>query len=209
MTERKPPERDTTAGPGSGSAGSDRLAREIFTESPIAIWLEDWSTIKACLNDVAIESKADWSGYFAGHPESLIELYDLSRLIDVSQAAVDVFRAPSLEWLKDHVAEAWKNNSELDGFRNTVLAFLGNHFEPENIVATKTFDGKPLYVRNRIGVPTACRDDWSRVYFTIENVTDRERATVALRQSRTNLLQAQRAAGVCSWMVDLSDERIT
>ncbi len=78
---------------------SEQRYREIFDESPAAIWTEDWSPIKRMLDDLARSGVKDWRGYFNSHRDQLKTLYDLAKVTDITLAAIDLYGAKSKEEL--------------------------------------------------------------------------------------------------------------
>ena len=162
---------------------SEARYREIFNESPSAIWEEDWSAIKARLDEIAATGVTDWAGYLQDHRTLLRELYDLGMEKEISQAALDIFGWPSRDVAERATAADWANPSEIESLRNTVLAFLDGRFAYECDIWTDAADGRHILVNCRIVIPAAHQDTWSRVLYVIEDVTDNRQADGALRES--------------------------
>ena len=162
---------------------SEARYRELFDESPAAIWVEDWSPIKQMLDDLARGGVKDWRGYFNSHRDQLKTAYDLAQVIDISRAAVELYREESKEhMLRLTTAEA-VIDEELDAFREMVLAFLAGRTTFDIEAKDTAGDGSEIIVRRRLVVPPHHRHDWSRVIYAIEDITERKRAEEALRES--------------------------
>ena len=50
---------------------SEERYRELFDESPVAIWVEDWSQIKQTLHDLTRGRVKDWRDYCNSHRDQL------------------------------------------------------------------------------------------------------------------------------------------
>ncbi len=73
---------DVTAPLGSGgeerlSSQREELYSEIFEDSPVAIWVEDLSRIKAMIDRLARRGVKDWRRYFERRPDQLVKIADL------------------------------------------------------------------------------------------------------------------------------------
>lgn len=65
------------------AAPPDELYREIFEDSPTAIWIEDWSRAKAMIDQFARRGVVHWDRYFVRRHDQLIKAYDLCGVTDV------------------------------------------------------------------------------------------------------------------------------
>lgn len=65
---------------------SERRYRQLFEASPISIWVEDWSAVKAMIDRLAGQRVTDWTRHFADHPEQVREAVDRVRIIDINPA---------------------------------------------------------------------------------------------------------------------------
>ncbi|MHA1569303.1 MAG: PAS domain-containing protein, partial [Alphaproteobacteria bacterium] len=166
---------------------SEQHYREIFDESPAAIWTEDWSSIKQLLDDLARSGVKDWRGYFNSHRDQLKAVYDLARVTEISRAAIDLYHANSREeLLQTSMAEA-VIDEELDAFLDIVLAFLAGRMTFAIEAKDRGGDGAEIFVRRQVVMPAKYHDDWSRVMYASEDITERKRAAAAIEKGTTLL----------------------
>ena len=79
------------------SSESEAIYREIFEHSPIAIWVEDWSRVKAMIDQLARRGVKDWQRYFERRPDQLIKANSLCEVVDINAATLSVYGATSKE----------------------------------------------------------------------------------------------------------------
>jgi signal transduction histidine kinase len=159
---------------------SEERYRELFDDSPVAIWEEDWSPIKQMLDDLARGGVEDWPGYFNSHRDQLRAAYDLAKITEVSRATVDIYGAASKEELLRWSTSASVIDDELDAFRETILSFLAGQMTVDIESKDTTVGESEIMVRRRVIIPPKYFNDWSRVIYAIEDDTERKRAEEAL-----------------------------
>jgi signal transduction histidine kinase len=162
---------------------SEERYRELFDDSPVAIWEEDWSRIKQMLDDLAWGGVKDLRGYFNSHRDQLRTAYDLAKVTEVSRATVDIYRAASKEELLRWCLAAFVIDEELDAFREIVLSFWAGQMTVDIESKDTAVGESEIMVRRRVVIPPKYCDDWSRVIYAIEDITERKRADEALLTS--------------------------
>ncbi len=179
ITERKCTEQD--------SSKHEERYRELFDESPVAIWEEDWSTIRRTLDDLARDGVEDLCGYLNSHRDHLKSLYGSAKILEISLAAINLYNEESKEELVRKSSEALVIDDELDAFREIVLSFYVGEMTVEIEAKDMTGDGSEITVRRRMVIPPKYRDDWSRVIYAMEDITERKQAEDALLASEQAL----------------------
>ncbi len=162
---------------------SDARFREIFEESPVSLWEEDWSPLKQMLDNLKRQGVEDYAGYFRDNPEQFRQAYDASHVVDISRETLRVYRAGSKAELLAVLGSVHADPDEMAGFAKTVEAFAAgmtsHEYEAEEIAC----DGTQIVTRIRTVLPPQNRDSWSRVLITIDDITEQKRDQQALAQS--------------------------
>ena len=157
----------------------DSHYRNLFNESPIAIWEEDFSRAGSWLSWLRASGVADLDGYLEEHPDELRKLIGMIRIVDVNAAAVRLMRAPDKNALigvmdadlytrDEAVLRAFRAelNAVWDGSTRTSLEFAGTRW-----------DDTPLYGLLNWSAPCiAGSRDLSRVAVAIVDITERREA---------------------------------
>ncbi|MFP6689407.1 MAG: PAS domain S-box protein [Alphaproteobacteria bacterium] len=189
---------------------SEERYRELFDESPVPIWDEDWTQIKQMFDDLAESGVTDWRGYFKDHRDQLKAAYDLAEVNEISLAACTLYRASSKEELEQTTTAALAIDEELNAFCEIALAFLAGEMTVEVEAKDRAVDGSYIFVRRRVVIPPNYRHDWSRVLYAIEDITEHTRSQAALAESEASLAEAQEIANSGSWVEShVGEQQIT
>lgn len=160
------------------AAARDRYEM-LFENNPIVIWEHDLSAAKAYVDDLAA-AVDDLSAYLDANPGELEEIMDLVEIVDVNENAVDYYEADSKRQVLDNLdrvmgEEAWELTRDLW----CSVAAGETRFRGETVA--RTFGGERRHQILELYVPDAHADDYSRVYITGTDITDRKRHEQELR----------------------------
>ncbi len=177
-------------------ATSEERYQELFNDSPVAIWVEDWSEIKRALDEISIDGAEDLNTYFNSNQDQIERLYGLADIVGISQAAVDLFHEGSMETLLGHTEAPEVVPEELDSFVKIILSFWSGSFSQE--IESRDIDGnrEEIMTRRRVVIPPAHQEEWSRVIYAIEDITDRLRLEEKLVHAQKLEVVGQLTGGV-------------
>lgn len=146
--------------------------QDIYESVPVSIWVEDWSAAKTYTDDLKRRGVADMRAYFIAHPEQLKYLANMIDVYDINWTSVTLYRAPSKQALIDRTWGATMTEHELSAFREQVVAFSSGKTALTTEDQDECFDGRPLWVRNRVVIHPRYLEDWSLVLFAVTDITD-------------------------------------
>jgi PAS domain-containing protein len=101
---------------------------EVFDESLSPIWEDDWTRVKQWLDERTIATPADVCRYFEENSADVCRLYDQVEVCEISRGALDLHGVTSPDVLIESAKFAHVSAEELEGFRATLLPFLGGEF---------------------------------------------------------------------------------
>jgi signal transduction histidine kinase len=171
---------------------SEARYREIFDDAPGALWVEDWSRVKQMIDRLTEEGVEDFPAYFADHRDLVLEAYDLTEFLQISNANLEFYGATSIEELTSESEAALVLPEEIDAFVKILLAFIDARWSGDTESKDDRMDGTTINLRTLYVMPPVNRHDWSRVIYMLENITERKQAEEALTLAKEQAELANR-----------------
>ena len=78
---------------------SEQRYRYIFESTGVSIWEEDFSQVKAAIDELKSKGVVDFRQYFAAHPEFVQQAISMVKIVDVNDVTVKLFAAESKDEL--------------------------------------------------------------------------------------------------------------
>ena len=160
---------------------SETRYREMFIGSPVALWETDFSQIKRRLDVLIAEHGKDLTAYISSHPEAMDGAATNVLLLEVNQAALDLYETDDAEALKQSIHLVASAN-EMLALRDGVIDLrMGGRNNPIETIH-KTLKGNIKNVVVRMAVGLGSEETWERVIISITDVTERRAAETSARQ---------------------------
>src|SRR6266542_6943437 len=114
---------------------SEKRYRHIFQTAGVSIWEEDFSQVKAAIDDLKAQGVRDFSQYLAAHPEFIQQAISMVKIIDVNDATVKLFAAQSKDELLVSLHKIFLPEAE-EVFAGELIAIAEGrtNFESETIL---------------------------------------------------------------------------
>jgi putative nucleotidyltransferase with HDIG domain len=154
---------------------SEQRYRSLFEDSPVAMWEEDASAVKAYLEQLVAEGVDDVIGLLLAHPEEYAHCVALTRTIDTNKAAVRLFEAGSHEELLSRNSDLYRREAERGIYHFWAAMLAGERsatFEEANL----SLKGRELQVLETCTVVPGHEDTFDRVYIADVDISERRRA---------------------------------
>jgi len=153
---------------------SEQRYRYIFDSTGVAIAEEDYSLVKAAIEDLRSGGVREFREYFAAHPEFVRQAIKMVRIVDLNNAAVTLFAAESKEELLASVRKIFVPETR-EVFVEQLIGIAEGRASFEAESALQTLSGERLTVLFTITFPPpSARFD--SVLVTIMDITERKRA---------------------------------
>lgn len=159
---------------------SEERFRLVFESSPLPIWEEDFSAVKARLDELRASCGTGLETHFAEHPEAIRECAALVRIIDVNQAALDLHGAASKEALLAGLPRTFISES-YEAFRRELIAISRGETEVLMDSAVQTLAGEKRHVTVYFTVCPGHERTLGKVIVSLIDITDRKRSEENLR----------------------------
>jgi PAS domain S-box-containing protein len=168
---------------------SERRHRHIFQTTGVSIWEEDFSRVKAAVDDVKASGVRHFREYVRTSPQFVRDAMSLVRIVDVNEATLKLFGARSKDELvlsRHHVfAPA---GDEVFAGELVAIAEGNSSFEGETVL--QALDGSQIAVLVSMSFPPQ-DSAFDSVLMSIIDITDRKRAEEALEELAGRLIHAQ------------------
>jgi len=154
---------------------SEERYRQLFENSPAALWEDDFSTVKARLEELQRDGIDDLQSYFLNHPQALRECISQVRILDVNQAALRIHQAESKEELLSGLHTIFSEESYATFAEELALVGTGKkQFDLEFTI--QTLGGKKRDAIVRWSAMPGHEETLSRILVAVIDITDRKRA---------------------------------
>ena len=182
--------------------------RELFDNSPVSIWEEDFSLVKEQLDILLKSGISDLRDYLSHRQHEVVRLASLVKITDVNRASLELYGVEQKEILLTSLTLA-VGKEALDHFSQEILGLSGPSRKFVWEGTDKTFDGRQIEIIVAGSIPQGYEEDWSKVIVSISDITERKRAEQALLKREQQLEEAQRLGHIGSWELDLQTEITT
>jgi len=154
-------------------AASEERFRKMFTDSPIALRMQDFSKVKEWIDEKDEGIRANFKDHLFNHPEDVVKLFSLIDIIEYNTAALQLFSAGSKEELHGKIYSILSKESRLAAV-DIFCALLEGATSLERELVYTRLDGKLIYTLTKISVMPGFEDSWGRILFSNIDITDRK-----------------------------------
>jgi PAS domain S-box-containing protein/putative nucleotidyltransferase with HDIG domain len=165
--------------------------RDIFENSPISLWEEDFSEIKAYLDDLRRQGIRDFRKFFDLHPEAVIECTRLIKVLDVNQATLRLVDAECKTYLLDNLEQVFGGASN-DLIRDELVAIAEGRLEFEGSGSSNRLSGGRIDFVLRWSISPVYAASLKRIIVSVTDITERNRSEARV-QSQIRRLNSLRA----------------
>jgi len=159
---------------------SEKRYRHIFESTGVSIWEEDFSLVKAAIDDLRSSGVRDFRAYFAAHPQFVQDAIAMVRVVDVNAVSVKLFAAESkADLLASMPRILVAEPREVFIEQLVAIAEGGTLFEAETVL--QTLKGELLTVLCTITFPSSSAG-FDSVLATVMDITERKQAEYLTRQ---------------------------
>ncbi|HWT29882.1 MAG TPA: diguanylate cyclase [Propylenella sp.] len=158
---------------------SEIYARGLFEHSPVSLWVEDFSCVKALLEELRERGITDFRTFTDVHPEFVHRCMSEIRVIDVNRHTLRLFSAPDKDTLLHRLGEVFRDGMT-QYFREQLIDLWNGKLFQQREVVNYSLTGEELHVHMQFSVFPGHEDDWSLVQVALTDITARKKAEAYL-----------------------------
>jgi len=160
---------------------SEQRYRELFEDSPVSLWEEDFSDIRKHIDRLRDSGITDFMSYFKNHTEAVRKCAEMAKIVDINRATLEMFQAESKKELLENLTLVFGKES-YEVFQDELIALAEgkNNFKAETV--NKTLQGSELHVSLLLSVVPGFEDSWSKIFITLSDITEQVRARHILQE---------------------------
>jgi diguanylate cyclase (GGDEF)-like protein len=156
-----------------------QYAEGIFEHSPVSLWIEDFSRIKALIDDARSRGIADFRVFTDVHPEFVTQCMSEISVVEVNKATLALFGAPDRSTLLQRLGDIFRDDMEKTFREQLIELWNGNLFHQREVV-NYALDGSERHVLLQFSIFPGHEDNWSRAQIALTDITARKKAEAYL-----------------------------
>ncbi len=164
---------------------AERRLESLFEASPISLWEEDYSGVKAHFDALRTEGVQDLEAYLHDHPQTVSHCMKLIRVLSVNQKTLDLFGASSQKHLLANLERVFRGEMEAH-FAHELIDLWNGRLAYEREGINYALNGDPINITLNFRVMPGHEEDFAWVLVAIQDITARKKAEHYLRYLGTH-----------------------
>jgi diguanylate cyclase (GGDEF)-like protein len=160
-------------------AQSERYALGLFEDSPVSLWVEDFSAIKRLLDDLRARGIEDFRVFTQVTPEFVERCMQEIRVIDVNRRTLEMFRAPDKATLLANLDKIFRDEMQPPFTEQLIDLWNGKLMQHREVINYR-LDGELINVLLQFSVLPGAEHDWRLVQVALIDITARKKAEAYL-----------------------------
>ena len=165
---------------------SQERYRDLFDNSPISIWEQNFSEVKMYLDRLRSGGVNDLDRYFRQHPSAVKKCTKMVKVTEVNQASLALYRASNKEELLIGI-DTFFSRVTYDTFRTMLVALAAGQIPYECETVNLTLLGDKVHLWLKLSIAPEYGATWSRVLVSIMDITALKQAEGVMRKQRQDL----------------------
>lgn len=156
--------------------------KSLFNKSPVSLWEEDFSEVKAYISNSLSNSNMSIERWFDTHPDEVAKCASLVNVIRVNDYTLKVFGAHSTPHLVSNLPNIFTAES-LKVFKEEIIHLWNGATTFKAEAEQKRIDGTPVFTITSVILSAGYQNSWKRVLVSIEDITSRRENELKLSQA--------------------------
>lgn len=166
----------------------EKQYHDIFDHSPIAIWEEDFSEVMNRFKELRAAGVDDLDAYLGEHPEELVHLAMLVKVVEVNEASLQQLGASSIDQLRKDLPSYFDEDS-LKVFQEEIVALESGALRFKSEIPIRGLRGERRHLDLSLVVTAGHEATLKRVLVSFTDITEQKHAADAIRESEAKYRQ--------------------
>lgn len=158
---------------------SEAYARGLFENSPVSLWVEDFSAVKRLLDEIRANGIEDFRVFTDVHPEFIERFMREIRVIDVNQHTLTLFHAPDKQTLLSNLSQVFRDDMRIH-FREQLIDLWNNKIHHQYEVINYAINGDLLHLHLQFSIMPGHEETWDLALVALTDITARKKAEAYL-----------------------------
>ncbi|MEK6751762.1 MAG: sensor domain-containing diguanylate cyclase [Chloroflexota bacterium] len=164
---------------------AEQRFQNLFDSSPISLWEEDYSIIKASFDELRSQGVTDLQDYLETHPNLVGHFAELIKVTNVNRKTLELFGASSRQELNENLHLVFRDEMKIHFAKELVDLWNGKlSYEREGI--NYSLDGEPINIQIDFRIMPGHEEDFRWALVSIQDITSRKKAEDYLRYLGTH-----------------------
>ena len=183
---------------------SEQRFRTFWEKSPIAIWEEDFSVVRARFDHLIGLGITDIGAYLDAHPEEVYDLLSLVKIVDVNQRSLDLLGAASKDELVRELPRYF-NEASFEIFKGEMVSLAQGKTSFECEIPIISRSGDVLQLALSLVVLPGHEHNLDRVLVSFIDITEKKNIATSLWKSERDFrwIFEQAVVGIAVVSLDL------
>jgi PAS domain S-box-containing protein len=160
---------------------SERRYRNLFENSPVSIWEEDFSKVKEFLDSLKETLSEDFETWLDKHPEIVEKCSVMVNIVGINKATLSLLKASCKEDVLSNLQKTFTPHS-YQAFKEEIIAIWKNQTELVLDGVIKTLTNQNCFITAYWSVMPGHEKDYSRVLVSLVDITERQESQEILNQ---------------------------
>ncbi len=160
-------------------ARSERYARSLFDNSPVSLWVEDFSNVKRLLDEARGMGIEDFRTFISVHAEFVDRCMEEIKVLEVNQQTLSMFGARTKGELTGQLERVFRDEMRTS-FAEQLLDLWNGKLVQMRDVVNYSLTGETINIHLQFSVMRGHEGDWGRVLVSLVDITARKKAEAYL-----------------------------
>jgi PAS domain S-box-containing protein len=156
--------------------------KDLFENSPISLWEEDFSLVKNYIDNLKNSGIKDLRKFFKKNPKELKKCVSMVKIVNVNKKTLELYKVDNIESFFFMLSDIFTEES-LVVFTEEIIAFAEGKTRFESEAITKTLKGDKFPILVVIEIIDGFQKDWSKVLISIIAITELKELEQNLKES--------------------------